>query len=185
MFNKQCDSLVEISEQKHKLKIDLVYATPHNFTGKIIYQSERCLLHKDAESRLLKASEIARLAGFTLKILDAYRPPKAHAELWKNLSDPRYVADINIGSNHSRGVALDVTLLDSEGEELNMGTAFDSMEEDSHHGCPGIPNLAHRNRLFLLGIMLHAGFLPIETEWWHYELPGALNYPIVCDDTDS
>ena len=104
--------LIEITPRKHKVLIDLVYATSANFTGRQVYRTARCLLHRDAEQRLRKAVDIAALAGFRLKVLDAYRPPEAQEIFWKHLPDPRYVADIVQGSNHSRGVAIDLTLVD-------------------------------------------------------------------------
>ena len=175
--------LIEITAKKHRVLIDLVYAGPNNLTGKPVYESARCLLHREAEPHLKKATEIAALAGLKLKIFDAYRPPQAQEIFWKHLPDPRYVADIVQGSNHSRGVAVDLTLVDEQGQELDMGTTFDAMIELSHHFNPHLPLQAHRNRLWLLGIMTQAGFKRIDSEWWHYELPEALEFPLVFDDT--
>ena len=175
--------LVEITAKKHKVIIDMVYASPNNLIGRPIYETARCLLHREAEPHLRKASDIAALAGLRLKVFDAYRPPKAQEIFWKHLPDPRYVADIVQGSNHSRGVAVDLTLVDKAGEDLDMGTSFDAMVELSHHFHPKLPPQAQRNRLWLLGIMTQAGFKRIDSEWWHYELPDALEYPLISDDT--
>jgi D-alanyl-D-alanine dipeptidase len=171
--------LIEITAKKHRVLIDLVYATAGNFTGRPIYDSPRCLLHRDAERPLKKAVEIAALAGMKLKVFDAYRPPKAQEIFWKHLPDPRYVADIVQGSNHSRGVAVDLTLVDEQGRELDMGTAFDTMAEPSHHFHSKLPPTVQKNRLLLLGIMSQAGFKRIDSEWWHYELPSSLEYPVI------
>ena len=173
--------LVEIAPSGFPVEIDLVYATPRNFTGHSVYAQARCALHPDAAACLLKAAQAARRAGYTLKIFDAYRPPAAQAVFWALCPDPRYVSDASVGSHHSRGVAVDVTLVDERGRELDMGTGFDAMEARSHHGCDDLPVEAQRHRSLLLGIMLHAGFSAIATEWWHYELPYADRYPLLDD----
>jgi len=173
--------LIEITPRTHKVLLDLVYATADNFTGRPIYATTRCLLHQEAEPHLRQAVELAALAGFKLKVFDGYRPPEAQELFWQHLPDPRYVADLEQGSNHSRGVAVDLTLVDEGDQDLDMGTAFDTMDERSHHFHPGLPPRVQRNRLCLLAIMTQAGFRRIDSEWWHYELPGALGYPLLAD----
>ncbi|MFA5704212.1 MAG: D-alanyl-D-alanine dipeptidase [Advenella sp.] len=171
-----------ITEQTHGVVIDLVYATPNNLAGKVVYQKAVCALHPDAEACLRKAANYARQAGMTLKIFDAFRPGKAQEIFWSVLSDAQYVSDPAQGSNHSRGVAVDVTLLNEQGQELDMGTGFDDMQEHSHHDRNDLPPEVQRNRLLLLGIMLHAGFISIPSEWWHYELPNSRAYPMIESD---
>ena len=62
-----------------------------------------------------------------------------------------------------------------------MGTAFDDFRPLAHHGNDLISVEAQRNRLLLAGVMSVAGFQPLETEWWHYELPDWNNYPIISE----
>jgi D-alanyl-D-alanine dipeptidase len=171
--------LVHIDPDRYGVGINLVYTTAANLTGQVIYQSADCLLHRDAAARLAKASELAQLAGYRLEVLDAYRPPYAQQLLWRALPNGEYVRDPALGSHHSRGVAVDVTLLDEQGAELDMGTGFDDMRELSHPFNPDLPVPVQRNRLLLLGIMMGAGFAPIASEWWHFELPGAERYPLI------
>ncbi len=171
--------LAIITEAEYGVVIDLVYATCNNIAGKVVYQTAQCALHRDAAPLLMRASQLARSAGYTLKVFDCYRPAAAQAIFWAALSDPQYVADPSQGSNHSRGTAVDVTLLDDMGNELDMGTGFDAMEDASHHDYPDLPARVQRHRLLLLGIMLHAGFRGIKSEWWHYELPGSKDYPMI------
>ena len=176
------DVLVEITQATHGVVINMVYAGPDNLTGQPVYATDRCWLHRDVESHLMRAVELAELAGVQLKLLDAYRSPQAHALLCRHLSDPRYIADPKLGSNHSRGVAVDLTLVDEGGEELDMGTSFDAMVEPSHHFHPSLPPEVHRNRFLLLGIMTQAGFLILDEEWWHYQIPDARSYPMIRPD---
>jgi len=176
--------LIPITPASHGVEIDLAYATPNNLTGKPIYQREHCLLLAPAEAALRRAIDIAAKSGLRLRIFDAYRPPQAQQVLWDFLPDPTYIADLKRGSNHSRGTAVDLTLVDAEGAALDMGTAFDAMTEDSWHFHAGLPAAVQRSRLLLLGIMHGAGFTHIASEWWHYELPGSLALPLI-DNADS
>lgn len=175
--------LVQITEADYGVKLDLVYASTDNLTRTVIYQDAVCAIHQDAAPLVRKAAQHAQRAGYTLLIFDAYRPQAAQAKLWEKLQDPMYVIPPEVGSNHTRGTAIDVSLIDNQtGHILNMGTGFDDMSLDSHHDVDGLPIEAQRNRLILLGIMLHAGFKGIESEWWHYELPEANTYPLIdCD----
>ena len=173
--------LVHITEQDFDVLIDLKYAQTDNFTGQIIYQHDQCFLHPDAAKALQKAVEVAGTLGFKLKVFDAFRPPSAQERLWQVCPNPDYVADPKIGSNHTRGVAVDLTLINPEnGFELDMGTAFDTMESRSHHFYLGLPQEQMQiNRMYLLTVMLTAGFVHHPREWWHYQLPNANSYVLV------
>ena len=80
---------------------------------------------------------------------------------------------------HCRGIAIDLTLIDQFGNELEMGTAFDDFRSLAHHGNDQVSEEAQRNRLILAGVMNIAGFEPIDSEWWHYQLPNASHYAII------
>jgi zinc D-Ala-D-Ala dipeptidase len=176
--------LLQITPETHRVQIDLAYATDRNFTGKPIYKTAHCLLLEPAEAALRRAVAIAATIGTTLRIFDAYRPPQAQQVLWNFLPDPTYIAELGRGSNHSRGTAIDLTLVDASGVELNMGTGFDAMVAASEHFHPGLPEHVQRNRTLLLGVMHGAGFTHIVSEWWHYELPGSRDLPVI-DNSES
>ncbi|VXB91016.1 D-ala-D-ala dipeptidase, Zn-dependent [Burkholderia sp. 8Y] len=171
--------LLPVTPETHHVQIDLVYATDRNLTGKPIYKAQHCLLLEPAEAALRKAVGIARSFGATLKIFDAYRPPQAQEVLWNFLPDPNFIADLGRGSNHSRGTAVDLTLVDSDGIEFDMGTGFDAMVPESGHFHTGLPAHVQRNRTLLLGVMHGAGFAHIPSEWWHYELPGSRELALI------
>jgi D-alanyl-D-alanine dipeptidase len=173
--------LLPITPDTHGVDLDLVYATNRNLTGQPIYRSAYCLLLEPAEAALRRAVAIAGGAGLKLRIFDAYRPPRAQWRLWNFLPDPTYIADPKSGSNHSRGTAIDLTLLDANGVALDMGTGFDDMTAASAHFHAGLSQTVQRNRLLLLGIMEAAGFTHIPSEWWHYELPGSRALPLLDD----
>ena len=176
--------LVDLSVIFPSLHIDLKYATADNITGAPIYREARCLLHTEAVTALAKSISIAQLAGLQLVVYDAYRPQQAQAILWNACPDPQYVVDVAIGSNHSRGTAIDVTLMDDRGHLLDMGAGFDDMHDRSHAWHPSVPPAAQRNRLLLNAIMFGGGFVGINSEWWHFELPDAARYPLLDDQID-
>ena len=176
--------LVDLSVIFPTLDIDLKYATADNLIGAPIYRESRCLLHQDAVTALAKSISIAQLAGLQLVVYDAYRPQQAQAILWNACPDPQYVVDVAIGSNHSRGTAIDVTLMDDRGHLLDMGAGFDEMHDRSHAWHPSVPPAAQRNRLLLNAIMFGGGFVGINSEWWHFELPDAARYPLLDDQID-
>ena len=114
-------------------------------------------------------------------VYDAYRPQLAQQHLWLACPDPQYVVAVSLGSNHSRGTAIDVTLRDEAGHILDMGAGFDEMHPRSHLWNPEVPPAAQRNRLLLNAIMQAGGFVGINSEWWHFELPDSVRYPLLTD----
>jgi zinc D-Ala-D-Ala dipeptidase len=171
--------LIQITEATHDVAIDMMYAREDNFTGHVIYRHALCFLHPLAEAGLRRAALAARDFGFRLKVFDAFRPHEAQEALWAVLPVPGYVADPAKGSNHTRGVAIDLTLLDAEGRELDMGTPVDTMTPASHHFHAGLTEQVQLNRMHLMTIMLEAGFVHHRMEWWHYQLPHADSYALV------
>ena len=112
-------------------------------------------------------------------MLDAFRPQEAQEALWAVAPLPGYVADPAKGSNHTRGVAIDLTLVGADGQDLDMGTPVDTMTAASHHFCAGHGATVQINRARLLTIMLEAGFVHYAQEWWHYQLPDAHEFPLI------
>jgi len=174
-------NLIPISEADFNVKIDIKYATSDNFTGKPVYRAAKCYLHPEAAETLKKAVSLALPLGLKFLIFDAYRPSEAQWKLWEHTPDPGFLADPAKGSPHSRGVAIDLTLTDSVGKPLDMGTAFDAFTPLSHHGRTDIPLEAQKNRLLLMGIMTTAGWDFYRNEWWHYQLFNSRNYPLFSD----
>jgi D-alanyl-D-alanine dipeptidase len=174
-------TLVPITSQSHDVVLDVAYATPRNFTGKAIYARPLCYLHPDAAAKLEAAIGLARALHLRLKLFDAFRPTEAQWVLWNHTPDPNFLADPRRGSPHSRGVAIDLTLIASDGKALDMGTGFDDFTPLSHHGSTAIPADAQRNRFILLGLMSAAGWDFYGNEWWHYQLFDSKRYPLLSD----
>ena len=173
--------LSEISPETYDVDLAMSYATAENLMGRPIYRRAACFLHPDAAAALRRAIELARPLGLRLRIFDAFRPADAHEVIWQRYPNPTYVADPTRGSNHSRGVAVDLTLVDGNRAALEMGSGFDAFTTASHHGATDIPVEAQRNRFLFLGLMAVAGWRHNPTEWWHYQLPEPERYPLLSD----
>jgi D-alanyl-D-alanine dipeptidase len=173
--------LLEIGPPRHNVIVSLSYATGDNLLGAPIYRHARCYLHRDAEARLAAAIDLAGALGYRLKIFDAFRPTEAQWKLWSRFPQPGFFADPRKGSPHSRGVAVDLTLVDTTGCELEMGTGFDDLTDRAYHACLEISAAAQRNRALLLGVMTAAGWDFYRNEWWHYQLFHARRYPLYSD----
>ncbi len=171
--------LVNISSSNFNVELDIKYATLNNFTGQKIYKSNDCFLIEDAANNLLKAIELASDINLKIKIYDGYRPPYAQQKMWDFNPDPNFLSNPQKGSPHSRGIAIDLTLLNESGAELNMGTSFDEFSEKSHHNSRLVNKDAKKNRHILLSIMTIAGFDFYMNEWWHYQLFNPKKYPII------
>jgi D-alanyl-D-alanine dipeptidase len=170
-----------ITAADRDVDIDLAYATSNNFTGKPIYRRAHCYLHGAAAAVLDRAIVLARAQGYRFRIFDAYRPTEAQWVMWNHTPDPEFLADPRRGSPHSRGVAVDLSLLDRKGRELDMGTGFDAFTPLSHHGSLDVSPQAQANRFTLLGIMTAAGWDFYKNEWWHYQLFNSRQYPLHSD----
>jgi D-alanyl-D-alanine dipeptidase len=175
-------TLVPVSPLAFDVEVALAYATADNFTGKPVYRHADCWLHADAAAALDRAIALAGIQGLRFRLFDAFRPQEAQRLLWAHTPDPIFLADPRRGSAHSRGVALDLGLIGSDGQLLDMGTAFDAFTPASHHGDRTISTEAQKNRFLLLGIMTAAGWDFYAKEWWHYQLFEAqARYPLISD----
>jgi D-alanyl-D-alanine dipeptidase len=173
--------LVPIGPPDHDVDLDLRYATADNITGRPIYRRHAAFLHAEAVPLLERAIALARPLGLRFKIFDAFRPTEAQWRLWDAYPSDEFVADPRRGSPHSRGAAIDLTLVDADGVELEMGTGFDAFTPQAHHARTDIPLAAQRNRAVLLGLMTAAGWDNFMNEWWHYQLFQPRRLPLLSD----
>jgi len=179
--DRQIMQLIEITPQSHNVELELAYGTENNFTGKPVHAKSACYLNPEAENLLGRAIELAAELGLRFKIYDAFRPSEAQWILWNHTPDPDFLADPRRGSPHSRGAAIDLTLIDGGGRELEMGTPFDAFTPRSHHGNLEVSKEAQRNRALLIGLMTTADWDFYRNEWWHYQLFDARRYPVLSD----
>ena len=148
---------------------DMKYATPDNFLKQAVYECGECYLRKKTAEALVKANEEFKTLGYRIKLFDCYRPLEVQKKMWKILPGTHYVAHPATGSKHNRGAAVDLTLVDKDGNELDMGTPFDFFGEKAHHTCTTLPKKVLENRKLLKDILNKYNFKSIYSEWWHYE----------------
>ncbi|HFA50985.1 MAG TPA: hypothetical protein ENJ95_18395 [Bacteroidetes bacterium] len=158
----------EVVRLAPSIRLDLRYATDNNFVKTKMYDCPRCFLRPDVARAVIAAHKILQKKGLGLKMYDCYRPRPIQWKLWKKVPDPRYVADPRKGSMHNRGMAVDLTIVDSLGKELDMGTDFDFFGREAYHSYAGHSDEVTDNRVLLLETMEEQGFRPTSTEWWHY-----------------
>lgn len=164
------------------LKLDLRYASLNNFSGTNLYGPfNRAFLHKITAQKLSAAREHIRQAhpGYKFIIFDALRPRSVQKVLWDLVAGTegeKYFANPEVGSLHSFGFAVDLSLLDETGSELDMGAGFDDFRdiaqpkfEDKffNEGQLTVKHLA--NRRLLRGAMEFGEFIQLPNEWWHFD----------------
>lgn len=176
--------LEKVKADSSNIIVKLRYSTDNNFLGTDVYGNlEEAYLQPEALEKLYIANELLAQRNSDLRILiwDAARPRRIQQILWDTVDIPlqersRYVANPESGSIHNYGCAIDLTLADSSGNPLDMGTDYDDFSETAHITdetalvSAGILTQQQvDNRLILRDIMTQAGFLTINSEWWHFD----------------
>jgi zinc D-Ala-D-Ala dipeptidase len=173
--------MVELKSKIPSLVYDIHYATTNNFTGRQLYQKgNETFLRLPAATALQQVQNKLLQQGYSLKIWDAYRPYMASKIMWELIQDERYVANPAKGSGHNRGLAVDVTIINlATGAELDMGTGYDNFSDTAHHTFTNLSDAVMQNRTLLKSSMEAAGFIALETEWWHYYWPNNKAYDVM------
>ena len=170
--------LIELKQVDPSFVIDLKNATADNITGMVQYEHDLCLINIDAAKALMEAQKLAMADGYRIKIWDAYRPESVQVAMNASLPDDKkhFVPAPSNSSQHSRGIAVDITLVDENGDELDMPTDYCEFTEATHPNYEGATEKQTKNREYLKSIMAKAGFKVLSNEWWHYYLPSYMNY---------
>ncbi len=164
------------------IKLGIRYKTANNFTGEQLYPSDwKTYLHPLAAERLAKAAMVMKAMEprLTLVVLDAMRPVSVQKKLYQKVRGTplaRYVSSSGGTSIHNYGLAVDCTIIDETGKELDMGTKYDEFTllseprfEEKHLKEGKLTQEQYLNRRFLREVMRQAGLRPIQNEWWHFE----------------
>ena len=168
VWGQQSD-FVRLKDLSSDFVYELKYATPDNFLKQAVYDCGECYLRKSTAEALVKANEAFKQLGYRIKLFDCYRPLSVQKKMWKILPGTHYVANPAKGSKHNRGAAVDLTLVDAQGKELNMGTPFDFFGKEAHHTYTEYPKEVLENRKLLKETLDKFNFKSIYSEWWHYE----------------
>ena len=171
--------LVDLRAINPGIRLDLRYATANNFMHRPLYKESRCLLRAIVAKQLSDVQADLEAIGLGLKVYDCYRPLSVQKQMWKLLPDNRYVADPAYGSRHNRGSAVDLTLVDRDGRELTMPTAFDNFTERAAIHYDGASVEAKQNRQQLQEAMTKRGFTLLPTEWWHFDAASWAQFPVL------
>lgn len=176
-ITKEVDSnaYVNLKNYSNDFVFDMKYATNDNFLKEKVYPCAECFLRVKTVKSLLEANKTFLQQGFRIKLYDCYRPKAIQKKMWKIVPDANFVANPKKGSIHNRGGAVDISLVDSLGVEVNMGTKFDFFGEEASHNYQNLSDEILANRKFLKEIMLQNNFKIFESEWWHYNLNGSNN----------
>lgn len=175
---EQVNDLVDLRRLLPTLALDMRYASTQNFLGKAMYDADTCLLRRPAAVGLKRAQDALKVDGLELLVWDCYRPFSVQEAFWKHMPKRRYVAEpvrdgtrLVKGSKHNRGAAVDLTLKRIDGEILLMPTDHDDFSPRAHRpkSAKGLSAEAWQNAEKLRDVMLRAGFIGIESEWWHFD----------------
>jgi zinc D-Ala-D-Ala dipeptidase len=177
--------LVDLAEFIPGIRIDLKYTTRDNFVHADVYGDlDKCFLRPEAAEKLKTAQALLqeKHPGYSLLVFDGTRPFRVQQLMWDSLQMPNkrnYLAPPSEGSVHNYGCAVDLSIADSLGKELDMGTPFDFFGELAQPQLEWqmlangkLTKAQHENRLLLRSTMKKAGFLDIQTEWWHFNAFG-------------
>ncbi|SFF44832.1 M15 family metallopeptidase [Thermoflexibacter ruber] len=177
-------AMVELIRYDSDFMLDIKYATKDNFTKQVLYDCPRAFLRKKVAKDLLNAHKEFKKLGYRIKIFDGYRPHSVQFKMWDLTPDKRYVGNPYKGSMHNRGCAVDLTLVDNNGKELDMGTPYDFFGEEAHITYNKLPEQVLSNRRVLKQVLEKNGFRALSTEWWHFSynrnVYNILNIPIPC-----
>ncbi len=177
---------VDIQTVDSSILLDIRYATSNNFTGKVVYPVAKCYLRTNVAERLARVQQDLKQEGLGLKVFDCYRPFSIQQKFWAIVPNEDYVAKpvadaqgkLVQGSKHNRGAAVDLTLVDRVGQEVEMPTGYDDFTEKAHRSYQGNTVMAQKNMKKLEDVMTKHGFEPLPSEWWHFDGPGWQKYAL-------
>lgn len=168
-------TFVNLKDFSQDFMYDMKYATDDNFLKSKVYDCAECYLRYKTVKALILANQRFMKKGIKIKLYDCYRPLDIQKRMWAIVSDPQYVANPSKGSIHNRGGAVDITLVDFEGKELDMGTSFDFFGKEASHDYRNFSKEILNNRNLLRKVMVKEHFNSFDSEWWHYNLKAGLN----------
>jgi zinc D-Ala-D-Ala dipeptidase len=171
------DDLVDVAAAIPDAIIDIRYATKDNFVGEVLYPKAVCKLRRAVRTRLVAVAAALRKRDRRLLLWDCYRPLAIQKKLWKKVPDPNYVADPKTGSKHNRGAAIDLAVVDKAGKPVALPTKFDEFSSAAHRDHALVAP-SGRDAKLLSDAMTAAGFVPMPTEWWHFDAPESVNYAL-------
>ncbi|AWK06789.1 peptidase M15 [Flavobacterium crocinum] len=167
-------TFVNLRDYSNDFIYDMKYATEDNFLKAKVYDCAECMLRLKTVKALIAANNDFLKKGYRIKLYDCYRPLDIQKKMWEIVSNPEYVADPKKGSIHNRGGAVDISLVDITGKEVDMGTSFDFFGIQASHNFKQLSKEILSKRAYLKKVMIQNGFNSFDSEWWHYNLKAGL-----------
>jgi D-alanyl-D-alanine dipeptidase len=175
--------LVDVNTIDTTIQVDLVNSDPkknyfrENFYGGL----NKCYLRKDVATKLSQAQKLlkSKHPELSLQTLDCARPRSVSAKMYEKMKGTKYekyVANPKTGSMHNYGIAVDITIVDSSGKELDMGfTPFRKSDIEIYWQFAKmklgkkLTKEQKANLQLLASTMKNSGFIPLSHEWWHFD----------------
>jgi zinc D-Ala-D-Ala dipeptidase len=176
---------INLSRFDFSIPQDLRYASSHNFAHRAFYSEPKCLLRRPVAQALARAQATLKLQGFGLKIYDCYRPLSIQKQMFLIHSDKVYVGDPEAGNTHTRAASVDVSLLDSKGDDVEMPSRFEDFSPNSARNNKKMTAAAKKNLDRLDKAMIKEGFVPSQEQWWHFDIKNAASFSIEDVPFDS
>ena len=197
--------LVELLSIDSTIRIDLKYASTDNFMGIELYDTlTRLFLQESVAKRLSKSQKFldSISPGYSLLVYDGVRPRDVQQEMWDALDSipiyrrGKFVSNPRNGSVHNFGAAVDLTIVDSLGKELDMGAGYDDFREIAFPKYEArflksgeLTKEQYNNRKLLRRVMRHSKFYNIPSEWWHFNaysrIPASHKYQLLLSESGS
>ena len=165
-MSRSGSNLTDISTLISDLRLNLRYSTSDNILGRPLCHQSKALLRSDAASALALAANEFKARGLNILVWDCVRSPEVQEQLLLVHASENYVRK---RSNHCLGIAIDLTLCDTAGNDLDMGTDFDHFSPKAHLNSRTITTEQRANRKLLRSVMERAGFTVWPYEWWHFD----------------
>lgn len=164
-------NLVNVKNVAPEVIIEMRYATPHNITGQPMRSCKSCYLCAEPANALKKAVGMLKKEGYMLKVWEAYQPLPELAATYALIPNDEVIANPDQGDAHTRGYAVDVTLV-SDGMEIDMGTDYDAITVKACPDCKDLPEDVMQHRELLASVMERCGFVCDPQCWWHFDFNG-------------
>lgn len=169
--------LVDIRALDPSIMVELRLASDKNILERKVYDDCRCLLQRPVAEAVARANQMLAYKQLRFKMLDCYRSRSVQQLLWDTMPDRRFIANPRTGSRHNRAAAVDVTLVDREGREVDMGGSADAFDATTFRWAEDLDETARQNRTLMEDVLKAEGFLPLDSEWWHFDHKTWRNYP--------
>lgn len=174
--------LVELRKVIPQVRLDVRYATPHNFMGQVLYEQPRVFVRKEVAEALVRVQQRARRHQLEILVFDGYRPWSVTKRMWDQTPPEKrdFVADPSKGSRHNRGGAVDLTFWDCKRQKpVPMPSAYDEFSPRAAFNYAGGTALSRGYRDLLRRSMEAEGFQVYPEEWWHFDYKGWENFPLL------